>query len=73
MIKDLIYSIADEEIENTIMTALEKQFKETSTPMNPETYDLHKKTEYALGTLYLAIARRKVRQTTTISLKQQKS
>jgi hypothetical protein len=69
MIKTLPFSIAEEDIENTILTALEAQFRATSVPLNPENYHLHKQTEYAMGTYYLAIAGRKVRQT-TIPIKQ---
>lgn len=60
MIRNLPIEISAHIIEETVMTALEKQFHDTAACMNKEEYLLHKRTEIALGYCYQAINHRAV-------------
>jgi hypothetical protein len=58
MIRDLPIEVSAKIIEETVMTALEKQFHDTAACMNKEEYLLHKRSEVALGYCYQAINHR---------------
>jgi hypothetical protein len=58
MIRDLPIEVSAQIIEETVMTALEKQFHDTAACMNKEEYLLHKRSEVALGYCYQAINHR---------------
>ncbi len=52
------WSITDDQIEETIMTALESQLAENSPRLTPEQDILFKRTEFVLGIYYRSIAQR---------------
>ena len=58
MFRNLPIEYSTEIIEETVMTALEKQFHDTAACMNEEEYFLHKRTEIALGYCYQAVSHR---------------
>ncbi len=58
MIRNEAIEVSPEIIEETVMTALEKQFHDTAACMNKEEYLLHKRSEIALGYCYQAINHR---------------
>ncbi|MBV5327221.1 MAG: hypothetical protein JZU65_06205 [Chlorobium sp.] len=58
MITNRPVEVSAQIIEETVMTALEKQFHDTAACMNMEEYMLHKRSEIALGYCYQAINHR---------------
>lgn len=58
MIRSATIEVSPELIEETVMTALEKQFHDTAGCLNKQEYLLHKRTEIALGFCYRAISQR---------------
>lgn len=54
------YSVSDEDIEDTIMLALERQFAAMKGRTNEEEDLLWKRTSHALGLYYSRIAKRKL-------------
>jgi hypothetical protein len=59
MIHSLPIEYGTEIIEETVMTALEKQFHDTAACMNEAEYLLHKRSEIALSYVYQNINHRK--------------
>lgn len=57
------YSVSQEDLEDTITTALEKQFADTRPRLNPAMDVLNKRTEYVLGIYYREISKRKEKST----------
>jgi hypothetical protein len=58
VIKDLNVEFSEEILEEVTMTALEKQFKDTALCLNKKEYELHRRTEIALGRYYSKIMNR---------------
>jgi hypothetical protein len=58
MITNAPIEVSTEIIEETVMLALEKQFHDTVACMSKEEYQLHKRSEIALGYCYRAISHR---------------
>jgi hypothetical protein len=52
------YTVSDEDIQDTVMSALEDQLKKTSLRLNPKMDLLYKRTVYALGTVYKQVSLR---------------
>ena len=69
MIRTATIEVSPEIIEETVMTALEKQFHDTAACMNPDEYLLHKRSEIALGYVYQTINHRKCEHKLTFKSK----
>lgn len=58
MIKSQKWEVSDQLLDETLMIALESQFKATALCLNKTDYELHKRTEILLGDVYKRISQR---------------
>jgi hypothetical protein len=69
MITNRPIEVSDEITEEIVMTALEKQFQETSACLNEKEYLLHKRSEIALSYIYRRINHRNSKPVLTFKSK----